>query len=221
MFSIAIDPAVRAKCPGLILNTLHCEAIFSCMNESLWLYIENLRQEICHTLKISDISKLPPVQKAREGYKALGKDPSRYRLSAEALLRRILQGKSLYKVNNMIDILNIISVKSGISIGGYDTDKIQGNEIILSAGSESDQYTAIGRGQLNISGLPVLKDRMGPFGNPTSDSERTCITESTKYFLMVFFDFEGSGIVEKWIHESKEMLTQYASGKDFVVNSFR
>ncbi|MBN2275662.1 MAG: hypothetical protein JXR41_08185 [Bacteroidales bacterium] len=220
MFSISIDSEIKAKCPRLVLNTLQCDAHFSLSNKLLWLLIENVRYEICHTMAISDISKCPPVQKAREAYKALGKDPSRYRPSAEALLRRILQGKPLYKVNNMIDILNMISIKSAISIGGYDTDKIQGNEIFLCTGNESDQYCAIGRGPLNIGELPVLKDRLGPFGNPTSDSERTSVTERTKSFLMVFFNFEGSGVIEKWINESKEMLTQYAGGEKFVVHTF-
>lgn len=215
MLTITIDPVVRAKCPRLILNTLQCGVSFSDENESLWTGIENTVDEIRASLKMEDIGKIPSIQKAREAYKALGKDPSRYRLSAEALLRRITQGKSLYKVNNVIDILNLISVRSGISIGGYDTEKIQ-DRIILTVGNESDLYYAIGRGQLNISCLPVLRDNAGPFGNPTSDSERTCVSDKTRNFLMVFFNFEGSDFIEKWLFESKDLLVHYAGGKDFV-----
>jgi DNA/RNA-binding domain of Phe-tRNA-synthetase-like protein len=219
MLSIIIDPHIRVKCPRLILNALQCNVTFSLENEPLWLYIEEILVQIRNELTIEDISKIPPVRKAREAYKALGKDPSRYRLSAEALLRRILQGKSLYKVNNIIDILNVISVRSGISIGGYDLERIQG-KIVLSVGNEDDLYYAIGRGQLNISGLPVLKDMVGPFGNPTSDSERTCVTNKTRNFLMVFFNFEGSGVIEEWLTESKGLLIQYAQGKDFIVTAY-
>ena len=214
MKSITIDPDIRVKCPQLTLNVLQCEVSYIAENELLWFLVEKTLDEIRTALSIEDISKIPPIHKAREAYKALGKDPSRYRLSAEALLRRILQGKSLYKVNNIIDILNLISVRSGISIGGYDAEKIQ-DGIRLSVGNESDLYHAIGRGQLNICSLPVLKDAVGPFGNPTSDSERTCVTEKIRNFLMVFFNFEGSCTIEEWLTESKNLLVEYARGKDF------
>ena len=215
MISITIDPGIRVKCPQLTLNMLQCEVSFAAENELLWLLIEKTLDEIRAALTLEDISKLPPIHKAREAYKALGKDPSRYRLSAEALLRRTLQGKSLYKVNNIIDMLNLISVRSGISIGGYDVEKIQ-EGIWLTVGNESDLYNAIGRGQLNIGGLPVLKDAVGPFGNPTSDSERTCVTDKTRNFLMVFFNFEGTETIEEWLLESKNLLVQYARGKNFT-----
>jgi len=216
MKSIAIDSDIRVKCPQLNLHTLLCEVSYAAENELLWLLMEKTLGEIRIALNMEDISKIPPIHKARESYKALGKDPSRYRLSAEALLRRILLGKSLYKVNNIIDILNLISVRSGISIGGYDMEKIQ-DGIRLSVGKERELYHAIGRGQMNIGGLPVLKDAIGPFGNPTSDSERTCVTDKTRIFLMVFFNFEGSETIEEWLLEAKNLLTQYARGKDFTV----
>jgi len=214
MLSVTIDPSIRLKCPGLMLNTLQCEISCSRVNEALWLYIEEALAAIRNELKIETISKMPPIRMAREAYKALGKDPSRYRLSAEAMLRRILQGKGLYRVNNIIDILNLISVRSGISIGGYDREKIQDN-IMLTVGKESNLYHAIGRGQMNISGLPVLADKDGPFGNPTSDSDRTCVTNMTKNFLMVFFNFEGSGNAEVWLNESKNLFIQFARGSNF------
>src|SRR4030042_2088561 len=190
MIPITIDSKIREKCPRLMLNAIQCRVSCSRENKMLWLYIEKSLTCIRDTLKKNDISKIPAIQKAREAYKTIGKDPSRYRLSAEALLRRILQGKGLYKVNNAIDILNIISIKSGISIGGYDADRIQG-EIVLSTVNENEEYYAIGRGLLNICNMPVLRDFVGSFGSPTSDSERTSVTDKTKNFLMVFFNFEG------------------------------
>jgi DNA/RNA-binding domain of Phe-tRNA-synthetase-like protein len=219
MIPIAIDRKIKGKCPLLKLNALQCQVSFSSQNELLWLYMSKSLIEVRNALKIDDISKIPAIQKAREAYKALGKDPSRYRLSAEALLRRILQGKDLYKVNNIIDVLNIISIQSGISIGGYDADRIQG-KIILSTAGENEEYYAIGRGLLNISHLPVLRDAIGSFGNPTSDSERTCVTDKTKNFLMVFFNFEGISIAEEWLNEAKILFMQYAQAKDFSVITY-
>jgi DNA/RNA-binding domain of Phe-tRNA-synthetase-like protein len=213
MLSLTIDPEIREKCPLLTLDILQCEVSVSFDNETFWQYVEKTLTEVRQTFRVDGISKIPAIQKAREAYKALGKDPSRYRLSAEALLRRILLGKDLYKVNNAIDILNIISIRSGISIGGYDADKIQG-DIVLSKAGENIVYNAIGRGLLNIENLPVLCDSVGFFGNPTSDSERTRVTEETGNFLMVFFNFEGSAVVKDWLDESKNLLIQYARARE-------
>jgi len=214
MLSITIDPAIREKCPRLTLDILQCTVSVSGENETFWQYVEKTLTEVRDKFRVDEISNIPALRKARDAYKALGKDPSRYRLSAEALLRRVLQGKGLYKVNNAIDILNIISIRSGISIGGYDADKIRGN-ITLSKAGENIAYSAIGRGLLNIENMPVLFDSAGSFGNPTSDSERTCVTEETRNFLMVFFNFEGIEAVRTWIDESERLLIQYAKAKEF------
>lgn len=219
MIPITINSEIREKCPKLLLNALQCQISFSQKNDMLWLYIEKSLTDIRNTMKIDDITKISAIKKAREAYRALGKDPSRYRVSAEALLRRILQGKGLYNVNNVIDILNIISIKSGISIGGYDADCIEG-AITFSIANEEEKYNAIGRGVLNIGNIPVLRDSIGSFGSPTSDSERTCITNKAKNFLMVFFNFEGTEDVREWLIESKNLLTEYAEAKDFHDISF-
>lgn len=214
MVSIAISDNIKIKCPTLILNCFQCQITVSEENKMLWLQIDEKLKTIQNNLKLDEISRISSVHFAREAYKALGKDPARYRLSAEALMRRIIQGKGLYRVNNAIDILNFISVQSGISIGGYDTAKIKGS-VLLSAGKENDLYQAIGRGPLNIDCLPVLNDQDGSFGNPTSDSERTSVTLSTQSFLMVFFNFEGTGAIQSWINESKSLLIQFAQAKNF------
>jgi DNA/RNA-binding domain of Phe-tRNA-synthetase-like protein len=216
MLSISIDPEIRKKCPCLTLDILQCEISFSRENEDFWRYAEKTLAEVRTICRVDEISKIPAIRQARQAYKALGKDPSRYRVSAEALLRRILQGKGLYKVNNAIDILNLISIRSGISIGGYDADKIRGDSI-LSIGDENSLYNAIGRGLLNIGNLPVLRDSAGFFGNPTSDSERTFVTEETRNFLMVFFNFEGTAGVREWLDESQRLLIQYAQAKECFV----
>ncbi len=163
-------------------------------------------------LTIEAIHDIQPLKETRKAYKSLGKDPSRYRPSAEALMRRIAQGKGLYRVNNVVDCLNLISVQSGFSIGGYDAGKIVGN-IILGRGAADEPYNAIGRGELNMEGLPLLRDELGAFGSPTSDSERTMVTENTTHFLSVFFSFGKSGGLEQAMDHFCELLKTHCSGK--------
>ncbi|MCB0515919.1 MAG: phenylalanine--tRNA ligase beta subunit-related protein [Chitinophagales bacterium] len=151
------------------------------------------------------------VDATRKAYKLLGKDPSRYRPSAEALRRRIAKGQSLYSINNVVDILNAISAHSGFSIGGYDVAKIEGNNIFLSIGTADDVYEALGRGLLNIEYLPVLRNTEGrAFGSPTSDSVLTSIDAQTQDFLWVFFDF-GGGSFAPIISLAQNLLTEFAA----------
>jgi DNA/RNA-binding domain of Phe-tRNA-synthetase-like protein len=179
-------------------------------------FIESVSSRLSEKLTLNEISTINIIHQTRQAYKKLGQDPSRYRPSAEALYRRIINGKELYRVNNIVDILNCISIKSGFSIGGYDLDKIEW-EIKLGIGKENEPYEAIGRGKLNIHLLPVLRDKNGPFGSPTSDSIRTMVVPETKTFMMVFFDFEGSGNIEEILNKSAEYYDQYASVTDITI----
>ena len=150
-----------------------------------------------------------PIVQARSAYKACGKEPSRYRPSAEALRRRIKSGKGLYKISPAVDIINIISIKSGISIGGYDYQNIFAPIQLIIGGK--DPYEAVGRGLLNIEYLPSLCDVNGPFGSPTSDSTRTMINKGTTELMMVFFDFGGYKDSGLFVEEAKTLLENYCN----------
>ena len=183
-------------------------------NEALWNIIQTESKIISESQP--ELSKYDCIQSARAAYKALGKDPSRYRPSAEALFRRIISGKELYSVNNVVNLINLISFKSGFSIGGYDADSIKG-DIALTKGLSSDIYDGLGRGLLNIENLPVLRDELGAFGCPTSDSERTGIRLDSRRCLWVFFDFDADQSLEQYLHESAELLKQFAAAKNISV----
>lgn len=134
------------------------------------------------------VSQVPAVAATRHAYRALGKDPARYRPAAEALMRRVAQGKGLYRVNNVVDVNNLISLRTGFSIGTYDLDRLAPPVVFRRAGA-GETYHGIGRGPLNLEGLPVFCDARGPFGSPTSDSERTMVTGAARRVLMVIIGF--------------------------------
>lgn len=147
---------------------------------------------------------------SRAIYKALGKDPSRYRISSDSLFRRVIKGKGIYYVNNVVDINNVISMRTLWSVGAYDLDKIQGN--IEYGVGQDEHYEGIGRGVLNIAKMPVLKDNLGPFGSATSDSLRTMVTEDTKRILMVIHAFGESSELQKSLDDMKSYLEAFADG---------
>ena len=156
------------------------------------------------------------LEASRKIYKALGKDPSRYRISSDSLFRRIIKGKGVYYVNNVVDINNIISLRTLWSVGAYDLNKIQG-DIVYGVGTTEDVYEGIGRGSLNIDKLPVLIDSISPFGSATSDSTRTMVTTETTELLMVVHAFGGDdGLVEA-MSDMKIYLEEYADASQIDI----
>jgi DNA/RNA-binding domain of Phe-tRNA-synthetase-like protein len=139
--------------------------------------------------RFSKAADHPAIAATRGAYRKLGKDPSRYRPAAEALFRRVLQNKALPSINNVIDINNLISLETGISIGSYDRDRLT-PPLTLDIARSGQTYEGIGRGSLNLEGLAVLADRDGPFGSPTSDSTRSMVDERTTRLLMVFYGLD-------------------------------
>ena len=163
--------------------------------------------------KVEDIAKLQVIVDSRKAYRTLGKDPARYRLSAEALLRRIVKEKGIYKINNIVDINNLLSITSYYSICAFDISKLQ-VPITFAIGTKEDEYYGIGRGLLNIENLPVFEDQLGKFGSPTSDSERVKITSETTSISMNIISFSGISDLEFQLNLLREYLVQFAEAKN-------
>lgn len=209
---ILIADEIKLKCPDFRLGVISCSVQISDNNENLWAEINAKIKEL-ESIETTEISKMPTVAATRKGYKALGKDPARYRPSAEALLRRVVKGKGLYKINNVVDLLNLVSISTGFSIGGYDADKIEG-KIELGVGEANEPYEGIGRGTLNIEGLVTLRDDKGAFGTPTSDSVRTSVTNETKRFLMVILDFGELQELTEAMSVAVDLLSRFGYATD-------
>lgn len=217
MIDIKNSPKLKKTCPHIRLGVISAEIEYQKENKELWYEIEQVIHQIRSSLKQNQITELPVIKHTREAYLALGKEPARYRCSAEALLRRIIQGKELYRINNVVDIINYISLLFHFSIGCYDYSKLT-EPVAFDIGEENESYQAIGRGIMNIAHLPVFRDYQGPFGSPTSDSIRSMITDKTKEILIVIIDFKGTGPLLRALEKTITCLNQYAEAKD-IYNS--
>jgi DNA/RNA-binding domain of Phe-tRNA-synthetase-like protein len=158
----------------------------------------------------------PQIRATRAAYKALGKDPARYRGSAEALLRRIIAGKGLPKINVVVDAINLLSVESRLPVCLFDLAQVSG-EVAFRAGRAGETYKGIGKYALNLEGLPVFSDDLGPFGSPTSDSERTMVTAETRRILLVVISFGGAENLERWGARARELLERYAAAREIAL----
>lgn len=208
---VSISDEVQEVCPDLHVLVIACDVKNTVSDEQLWKEITDEEITVRASMKLEEINKWQPVFATRQAYKRLGKDPNRYRPSAEALRRRILRGLPLYKVDTLVDLINLLSIRSGYSIGGFDASKIVGNELILGVGREGENYQGIGRGDLNIAGLPVYRDILGGIGTPTSDEERTKISLDTSRLLMIINGYSGEDGLEAAGRYGVDLLRRYVS----------
>ena len=216
MISITISNLIYDVCPQFVSVQLQYDVKNSEFNQSLWIEIERFTKNLKENSKVKDINKFAPILATRNTYKKLGKDPNRYRPSAEALRRRILKGNELYKINTLVDAINLISLKTGYSIGGFDASLIQG-DLELGVGQKDEPFEAIARGFLNIEGLPVYRDSIGGIGTPTSDEERTKIGLGTKKLLMLMNAYSGREGLEEAVDYAKAVLEEYVEGANLEV----
>ncbi len=216
MIKIDVSDKIKAVCPGFSFAAIECDVQNTEYDRELWNEIDLLSSELKATYKMGDIKNRPTILATREVYKKLGKEPNRYRPSGEALTRRIIRGMELYQISTLVDIINLFSLKSGYSIGGFDADKIEG-DLVLGVGEAEEEFEAIGRGLLNIENLPVYRDSVGGIGTPTSDEERTKISLDTKRLLMIINGYSGFEGLSETVDYSVKMLEKYASATNVEV----
>ena len=158
-------------------------------------------------------SEVPGAADARTLYKALGIDPTKTRPSNEALLRRALKGETLYRINTLVDALNLVSLRAQLPFGLYDLDRVR-PPVVLRKGGAGEGYEGIRKGFVNVEARPVLVDAAGPFGNPTSDSARTRIDLDTRNALVVAYAPAGysPGRLNGVLDTTSETLVRFCGG---------
>ncbi|MBP3775158.1 MAG: hypothetical protein ILA34_07405 [Bacteroidaceae bacterium] len=211
MIALHFSPEIQAACPQLCVATVEAQVRNSEHDDLLWQEIHGEGQRLLTEYTPDSLKQRAGIEATRRVYRALGKDPSRYRPSNEALVRRLLQGKSLYEISTLVDLNNLASMHWAYSIGGFDMDKIQGTELTLGVGREGEPYEGIGRGLLNIADLPVYRDAVGGIGTPTSDHERTKIGLETTRLLFLINGYDGNqAATEGCARHLQELLRRYA-----------
>ena len=211
---IIISDEIQKICPLLTLGIVQAKVTNSPTSQLLSDEMASLETGFRQDYTLDQLNKRPAILATRLAYKALGKEPGRYRPSAEALCRRILREIPLYRIDTLVDIINIVSVKTGFSIGAFDMSKIEGEKLTLGVGKAGEDFEAIGRGQLNIEGLPVYRDAVGGIGTPTSDNERTKITATTQQLLVIINGYSGEEGLQDAIDLSVALLEKYADAKE-------
>ena len=202
---IIVSNEIETVCPNFVGACVEARVKNSQYSQPLWDKINTLETKFKVELTTETLKDISGIAATRRVYRACGKDPSRYRPASEALIRRVLQGKALYQIDTLVDLINLASMAFGYSIGGFDADKFVGNTLTLGIGKEGEPYEGIGRGMINIHGLPVYRDEIGGVGTPTSDHERTKITIDTTHLLVLINGYDGN---EASVKQNAEFIQQ-------------
>ena len=220
-FTFTISEEIRQVCPEFVGAAVSVTFQNTEYSAPLWQEIGRFLADYRVRYTVDSSKEMPSIQATRQAYKRCGKDPSRYRPSGEALVRRTLQGKDLYRVSTSVDLVNLASIAYGYSIGGFDADKIQGATLTLGIGREGEPYEGIGRGPLNIAGLPVWRDELGGIGTPTSDNERTKMDLQTVRLLAIVNGYDGNRQqVEACARYILQLTRRFAGGDEGEIQFF-
>lgn len=215
--NISFDPEILAVAPQFKVIKVEATIENGATTDALWQELLNEGERIRATYEMPMINKRQGIAATRQTYKLLGKEPNRYRPSSEALCRRLVKGMDLYRTLTLIDLINLLSVRSGYSIGGFDADKIEGDTICLGVGREGERFEAIGRGMLNIASLPIYRDKIGGIGTPTSDEERTKLSPETRRLLMCINIYGEELPVRDTIDLTSDLLTRHAAATNINI----
>jgi DNA/RNA-binding domain of Phe-tRNA-synthetase-like protein len=214
--NIRIDADLKKKCPRTALGCVTAHVQPDASPVALLGEMNKRELEIQELPYPRGVLESPQVETTRKAYKALGKDPARYRGSAEALLRRIVAGKGFPQINAVVDVINLVSVESRLPVGLYDLAHVVG-DMVFRGGRAGETYKGIGKYDLNLEGMPVFADTAGPHGSATSDSERTMVTAETKEVLAIIISFGGPEPLDRWTQRLSALLAEHAAAQNVQI----
>ena len=214
MIQLDIDKRIVDICPEVKIGLVRALVTNGDTSDELWQEIDEAAESIQQCYELLEVNQRPAIAATRRLYKALGKDPGRYRVASEQLCRRVIRGLGLYRLTTLIDVVNLVSMKSGYPISGLDADKIVGNRLTMGVGNSGEEYHGIGRGLLNIEGMPVYRDEIGGVATPTSDEERTKFSTDTTHVQICINAFAPEMPLDETVEWMVNLLRKYADARD-------
>jgi len=188
---IQVDKNLFQVYSEIRLGILHFQANVKESDDDFWAYMDGeVVPKVVSAIEGKEWGEISGIRGSREVYKAFGRNPGRYRVSSEALIRRIRRGDELYHINSVVDVNNLISIESGLSVGSYDLAHTHG-AITLRKAEKGEGYNGIGKDFLDMENMLVLADDEGIFGSSMSDSTRAMVTADTKDVMVVVYCFEN------------------------------
>jgi len=143
--------------------------------------VEQVRRE----MQLETLSTHPTLAGLRRLFKAAGCDPTRYRPSAEALLRRLLKGEEMPVISPLVDLNNCLSASLAVPCCVMAEETVS-PPYVFRAGRPGESYESL-RGPFNLEGKPLLVDAHGPCDAPITGNSRVKVTPDTKRAWLVAY----------------------------------
>ena len=211
---VSIDKELFSVYPEIRLGLLRFHADVKAPDNHFWDYMNTeILPQVRSSIEDKEWSEIPGIRGSRAAYKAFGRNPGRYRVSSEGLIRRVRRGDELYHINSVVDVNNLVSVKSGLSVGSYDLGQVHG-AIRLRKAERGEGYTGIGKDFLDMENMLVLADDDGIFGSSMSDSTRAMVTENAKDILVVIYCFENNIDLDVLLSEARNAFERFAAAEN-------
>lgn len=212
---IVIDKDILSRCPECRLGWLCYTAEPVESGEAVWNHFALLLPCLQAKLQASPLADMPNLGESRRAYKACGKDPGRWRVSSEALYRRVRQGKELYRINTVVDVNNLVSLETGFSLGSYDRDMLKGS-LVLRRGIRGECYAGIGKDAVDLENMPLIADGAGAVGSPSSDSTRAMVRPESRSILTLIYSFSARTELEKALERARVLFTNLAGAQNLA-----
>lgn len=215
---IDIHPKLRAE--SVVLGVVEASVTVTEHDDALWAEIDATTARLQASMSLDALLQAPPIAAQRDVYRRLGKDPSRHRGAAEALGRRVIQGKGLYRVNTVVDINNLVSLRSLHPAAIYSVDRLE-EPITFRVGEPGERYKGISKGEIDLAGMPLFADARGPFGSATSDSERAMVRLDSRRVRMILLAFSGAAGLADHLALAASLLQRHAAAEDVTTEILR
>lgn len=211
---IDLSQELKEAYPGLGVRTVQVDGIeVNRESKSLEEYKEEVINKVKSSRDLSELMDDPIYRKYRDFLWRIGIDPTKVRPASEALVRRILQGKSLPKINTAVDAYNMASIISGVPIAALDADKIEG-KLEMDFSRPGMEFSGIG-----MKEPKVLKGRELIIKDSREivaiylyrDADKSKITGNTRRIFLIACGVPGIGMetLDFAISKAEENLNRF------------
>jgi len=186
---LSIDRDVKTRFPDLHMVTCLISGVkVGKSDEGLEEFKNQLFRQIKEAYNLESLKDLPLFRAYRDFFWSVGIDPTKNRPASEALIRRILAGKPVPRINSLVDAYNCASIRTGVPLAAFDADKLRGSLTVRFA-EKGESFLGIGMEKTEeLEGKEIVisdSERVVVAVYPYRDADRCKVVEETRNVFLV------------------------------------
>jgi len=189
-----IDPALRDRFPGLQVIVRHIDGVNVERSEpDLQRFKQQVLGEVKQKYSLESLKDVAIFRSYRDFFWKIGIDPTKTRPAAEALVRRILAGKPIPAINNVVDSYNLASIKTEVALAAFNRDEIKG-DLLMRTARRGERFVGIGMDdpmELNGGEIVISDEEKFVAVYPHRDADISKVSETTRNLLILVCGVPG------------------------------